>query len=147
MSKTPQRGHPLARRWHFICAVCNNPNDPNYQAYGGARGIENQFRDWDHFVDYVERKLGPIPFPGARLNRIDQLDHFRPGNLRWTDYKGQGNNQRRNYLITYKRKTKTLSEWADEYNINYHTAWNRYHKNWTTEQILGLAANPGHQKR
>ena len=142
-----KRGHPLARRWDFIKSITSNPNDPNYQKYGGAKGLENHFRDWEHFATYVETHLGLPPYPNAKLNRINQDDHFRPGNLRWTDHKGMGNNQKRCIVLTYKRKKQTLSEWADMYKINYSTAYERYVRGWTIEQILNLKPNPGHQGR
>ena len=138
--------HPLYRRWGFIQALINNPNDVNYQRYGGGQGLENHFPDFWTFADYVERHLGPIPFSNAKLNRIDCNDHFRPGNLRWATPLEVSRNQRKCHKITYKRKTLTLPEWAEEYGINYHTLFERFSHGWSFEQMIGLKPSPIKQK-
>ena len=134
--------HPLYRRWCFIKEITTNPNSDNYKLYAGAHGIENRFNSFTEFARYVERHLGPKPFPGAKLHRIDPKDHFRPGNLAWADQKTVSRKQRQVILLKYKNKTKTVAEWAEEYGVVYATMIERYHKGWTMPQMLGLELCP-----
>ena len=53
------------------------------------------------------------------IDRIDGTKGYSPNNCRWVSYKVQGNNTNRNRIITYKGKTQTMSEWADELGIPY----------------------------
>ena len=134
--------HPLYKRWCFIREITSNPNSPNYKNYAGAYGIENHFSSFKEFADYVEKKLGPQPFPLARLHRVDPKDHFRPGNLAWADQKTVSRKQRTVIYVKYKNKSKTISAWAEEYGINYSTMIERYYRGWTAQQMLGLKPGP-----
>lgn len=134
--------HPLYKRWCFIKEITTNENSPNYKRYAGAQGIENHFSSFAEFAGYIEKKLGPQPFPGARLHRIDPSDHFRPGNLAWADQKTVSRKQRQVIPVKYRNKTKAISAWAEEYDINYYTLIERYHRGWTPAQMLGFKPGP-----
>lgn len=48
-----------------------------------------------------------------------------------------GESKRRNRMITYKSMTKSLPEWAEEYNIPCRTLWRRlFELNWSFEKAL-----------
>jgi hypothetical protein len=62
------------RAYHSAKGRCNNPANKRFADWGG-RGIQFLFTSFDEF--YAE--LGEPP----TLGRIDNDDHYRPGNVRW----------------------------------------------------------------
>jgi hypothetical protein len=70
---------------------CTNASDINYPKYGG-RGIKFLFQNFEEFIAHI----GPMPrsYERLTLDRIDNNDHYRPGNVRWATYKQQRKNQR-----------------------------------------------------
>jgi hypothetical protein len=139
------RKHPLYRRWCFMRQVCYNPRHADYDAYG-ARGIkvDTAFNEFWDFVDYVETYLGyPKPFNYKnKLARIDQADNYAPGNLKWDIACHVGRRTFRSRMITYKRKTQSLRDWSEQYNINFHTLLGRLQRGWTPAQCLGYKPGP-----
>ena len=82
-------------RWETMKSRCHNPNNPAYKDYGG-RGIEvcTEWRDsFDLFFQYVS-SLEHFNEPGRSIDRIDNNDGYRPGNVRWATAKEQVSNQR-----------------------------------------------------
>jgi hypothetical protein len=130
--------HPLYKRYRFIVDVTSNPNDPNYHAYGGSMGIENKFRDFEHFCDYVESKLGLPLGAKKRLYRKDPTDHYRPGNLAWGDARDVSYKQKNVYLIKYKGKIKTLGDWAIATGLPYARLLDRHKAGWPPAELLGF---------
>ena len=130
--------HPLYRRWNFIRQLCYNPNDKNYQKYGGGQGLECHFHSWPEFRDYVESTLGLPPSPQHKLHRIHAQGHYQPGNLCWAHHQEVAQSQHNCINVTYNNKTQSLSQWARELKLNYQTLTNRYHRGCTAQQILGF---------
>jgi hypothetical protein len=71
-------GTPEYRAYTHAKSRCTNPSDAAYSDYGG-RGIEFQFRSFEEFFSTV----GPRPSPRHKLDRRNNQDHYRPGNVRW----------------------------------------------------------------
>jgi hypothetical protein len=86
---------PLFRIWTNIRQRCNNPNDPAYHRYGG-RGIAC-CAEWDSYEKFA-LDVGPHPGKGWTLDRVDNNDIYRSGNVRWSNAKGQARNRRNNKL-------------------------------------------------
>jgi hypothetical protein len=84
--------HPLYQTWYNMMHRCHDSRDARYKDYG-ARGVQvcPEWHDVRGFVAYVERELGPRP-PGMSLDRIDNNDGYRPGNIRWNTDAGQFEN-------------------------------------------------------
>ena len=47
-------------------------------------------------------------------------------------------NTRRNVFITYKGKTQTIAQWADELNMKYVTLQARLQRGWTIEEAVTI---------
>ncbi len=73
---------------------CENPDDPAYKWYGG-RGIRVCFKSSDEFIDYVVNELKVDP-RGFDIDRIDNNDDYKPGNIRFVTHKENCNNKSNN---------------------------------------------------
>ena len=109
--------------WSGMKARCNNPNTNKYELYGG-KGIKVDKR-WNKFenfkADVYRGYLEHIKKYGKNNTTIDRKNsnkNYNKSNCRWATYKTQGNNTSRNVYIYYLGKTKTISQWAIELNIN-----------------------------
>lgn len=120
---------------HSMYCRCFYPTTHGYERYGG-RGIKiceewinnpNSFYDWAINNGYKK---------GLTLDRIDVNGNYEPSNCRWATKEMQDNNRRTNRKITYKGETKTLSQWAREYNINIVTLSDRLKAGLSIDEAL-----------
>ena len=114
----------LYRIWKGLKSRCYTKTNPNYKYYGG-RGIKvcdewlsdyMNFYNWSITNDYQN---------DLSLDRIDNDGNYEPNNCRWTTAKEQANNKRNNRYITIDDETKTLTQWCEQYDINYTTVRTR----------------------
>jgi hypothetical protein len=114
---------------------CYNPNHISYANYGG-RGISVCER-WRERFEHFFADMGMRPGPEYSLDRIDNDGNYEPGNVRWATQKEQGNNRRRNHLVTWGQSTHTIAEWEEITGINRDTIWSRLFKQgWSPERAL-----------
>lgn len=80
------------RAWVSIKQRCTNPNNKDYENYGG-RGIK-MHPPWEKsfklFLDYV----GPKPSARHSIDRINNDGNYEPGNVRWASPDEQAVNKR-----------------------------------------------------
>lgn len=118
-------------------ARCNNPNATDYYRYGG-RGIKI-CNKWQKFKGFFE-DMYSFYKDELTLDRIDNNKGYSKDNCRWTTFKQQANNRSNNRLITYKDRTKTLQQWADELAIKQSTLGMRFYVyRWDIERCLNYA--------
>jgi len=82
--------------WADIKQRCNNPKDCRYYDYGG-RGIKicRQWEeDFENFYKYVS-KLENFGKRGYSIDRINNDDGYRPGNVRFATISQQNLNRRK----------------------------------------------------
>ena len=116
MSYTPEY-----RIWAKMHNRCNDKNSKSYNDYGG-RGIM-VCRSWKVFENFYE-DMGKRP-EGMSIDRIDVNGDYCPENCRWVTVNTQNNNKRNNRYISYKGETKTLSEWAEYFDMSKQKLWQR----------------------
>lgn len=80
-----------------------------------------EFRDWAYSNGYDSE----APYGECTIERKDCDEDYCPENCYWTNKKAQANNTRRNRYITYSGKTMTISQWAEELNIDKDKLWTR----------------------
>ena len=129
-----KRNTPEYSAWSGLRTRCTNSKRKNAQNYIG-RGITYD-PAWDSFDTFLA-DMGPRPNSTDTLDRIDVNGNYCKENCRWASKKIQANNKTNNNFITYKDKTLTLTQWADELRIYKETLRERiYSRGWTIEQAL-----------
>lgn len=135
--------HPLYRAYRGMIDRCMNPNGTAYKNYGG-RGIKICDEWLNDRTRFFEWALANGWSPDLSLDRIDVNGNYCPENCRWATAKTQMNNRRVNAYVTYKGKTQTIAQWAEEIGINRRTLRGRLHnERWTLEEAMTLPAHKG----
>ena len=86
----------LKRVYYDIKQRCNNPNCKAFKNYGG-RGIQNKFKCFDEFYNYIMVELRIISreqICGLQIDRTDNNGHYEPGNIRFVTAKENLKNRR-----------------------------------------------------
>lgn len=84
---------PAHQSYYHARERCNNPSSKRYAYYGG-RGITFEFESFEQFF----KELGPRP-AGLTLDRIDNNQGYKPGNVRWATASEQNCNKRNYYEV------------------------------------------------
>lgn len=133
MSSTPEYV-----AWKGMKQRCEYPKHVSYSRYGG-RGITVCER-WQKFENfYVD--MGDKP-NGAQLERIDNDDGYKPGNVVWATRKQQANNTINNHFVTHNGLTKTISQWAEDLGEHQRNIVMRLRRDYTHAQALGFEEPP-----
>ena len=121
------------KSWDSMKQRCSNKNHVRYKEYGG-RGIKVCKR-WNDSYDDFYKDMGPRP-AGKTLDRKNPNQNYTPENCIWSTVKEQNNNLRSNNNITYNGKTKTVTDWAKEKDINPSTLFSRFENGWNKKDAL-----------
>ncbi|BDA82398.1 hypothetical protein [Staphylococcus phage vB_SsapH-Golestan-105-M] len=131
-----QTGTRLYSIYRNMKRRCYNSNTDSYINYG-ARGIKicdewlndfNSFYEWAYNNGYNDT---------LTIERINNSGDYEPNNCRWISRGEQANNRRNTTYITYKGKTQSMKQWANELGIKYHMLQYRITKrNMTIEEAL-----------
>lgn len=130
-SKDPKI-RPTYKVWNGMLRRCNIPEDPSYQDYGG-RGITVCER-WNSFDVFVA-DMGFAP-KGLSIDRINNEQGYNPFNCVWATKKEQANNKRSNVRITYMGITKTITQWAEHFEIQVTRLHSRIRAGWSFERAI-----------
>ena len=125
--------------WKMMIQRCCNPRCAEFNRYGG-RGIGVSDRWLAGFSNFLE-DVGPQPFAGAGLRRLDPQGHFEPGNVEWGD-------TRTKHMLTHDGRTLSLAGWAAELVMKERTLRARLRDGWPVPRILNrFVANRDHLAR
>jgi len=83
--------------WYNLNYRCSNPKAKDYKRYGG-RGIENRFKSFEDFYDYVTQVLKITTFKqikGLEIDRIDNNGNYELDNIRFIPHAENMRNTRR----------------------------------------------------
>lgn len=126
-------GSPLYVAWTGMKARCNDASDPRY----GGRGITVCERWVQSFAAFAE-DVGPRPFDGASLDRIDNDRGYEPGNVRWSDATGQARNRSDNRIVVAFGVARCVAEWSEFYGVRAGTIVGRLDRGWPAERAVSM---------
>jgi hypothetical protein len=121
--------------WHGMKLRCSNKKSKDYKNYGG-RGItvcDEWINDFKVFYDWA---INNGYSDELSIDRKNVFGNYEPDNCRWSTDKVQFNNKRVNRYITINGVTKTVVEWAEEYNIGSKTLLYRLNNKWQVDQLF-----------
>jgi len=90
---------------------------------------------WEKFENFYE-DMGPTYKEWLTIDRVNNDWNYCKNNCIWTTQKEQCRNTRKNRLITFKWKTKTVAEWSEITGIYNMTIYYRLNQWWPVEKIL-----------
>lgn len=120
--------------WCHMKQRCYDSTTSNYNRYGG-RGIKVCDRWLNSFENFLE-DMGERPSNKHSLDRIDNNGDYTPENCRWATNKIQTRNTKRTKFIEFNGESKSVSEWAEIYNLNPTSLWSRLKLRWPIEKAL-----------
>lgn len=124
----------LYRIYRHMLGRCNNKNDIRYDFYGG-RGI-SVCEEWSSFEAFSEWALANGYRDDLSIDRIDVNGNYSPTNCRWSTPDEQANNKTSTHYVEYRGETKSIAEWAAEYDIPYKKLHKRIQNGWDIERAL-----------
>ncbi len=133
MSRTPEHN-----TWLEMRRRCEDPKRRSYPSHGG-RGITVCER-WKVFENFFA-DMGLRPSADYSIDRIDNDGNYEPGNCRWATRSEQGQNTRRNVIVTAFGRTAPLAAFvtsrnAGETSVEYKKVWKRIKRGWDVERAL-----------
>lgn len=124
------------RIYQRILQRCYNKSHVHYDGYGG-RGILVA-PEWlgeggyERFVDHIGRR----PSKHMTVERKNNNEGYRPGNVVWASRKRQMNNRRTNRIVNLNGERMTLRQAVDLAGLPYHTVRMRLEKGWSEDRAL-----------
>jgi len=114
--------HPLYSRWLSMVQRCENPNHSSYKRYG-ERGIcvGGDIRSFLDYAEYIESLDGYDPVNNS-IDRIDNNQGYKKGNLRWVrqgvqvanqEFSGKGGNRFTGVNWNRKKQRWIARVWLD----------------------------------
>lgn len=126
---------PLYSVWLMMRQRCLNKKNKYYKRYGG-RGIYI-CEKWNDYAVFYEWAIENGYKKRLTIERKDNNGPYDPKNCKWTTYKEQGRNTRRNRLISFCGKTKTLVEWGETIGLSTEVIRQRIDRyGWSVKKAL-----------
>jgi hypothetical protein len=131
--------------WHGMKKRCSNKNDKDYKNYGG-RGI-TLCKQWQNYVPFKKWSLEHGYREDLQIDRINNDGNYFPKNCQWVSRKKNARNTRLTRWETINGETKSLAEWCEIYNQDYHVVHNRLKLNWNLIDALTKPPRPRAENR
>ena len=128
-------GSRLQRVWANMKRRCCDQNDDSYKDYGG-RGISVCDEWLSDFKTFSEWAFKNGYADNLDIDRIDNGLGYCPSNCRFVTHKTNMNNTRRNVVLEFNGKSKTLAEWAERLNVTHDMLRKRLRLGWSVERVL-----------
>jgi hypothetical protein len=118
--------------WKSMKERCSDKKNKDY----GGRGITICSEWANNFLAFYNWAMANGYSDDLSIDRMDNDGNYCPENCRWSDKTTQANNTRKNVYITYCGETKSMAQWAKEFDIPVSTfcRWIKNGKN--IEEII-----------
>lgn len=120
--------------WNGMIQRCTNTNHKSFPDYGG-RGI-TVCEAWHSFDDFQKWAWEHGYGENVEIDRIDNDGSYCPENCRWIERIKNARNKSNNKIIVYKGESKTLSEWAAYFGVNYKNLSRNLNKGYTLDEAI-----------
>jgi len=125
--------------WQAMRRRCYDRNHTRYSEWGG-RGIVVCDRWRNSFPAFLE-DMGKKPSRQHSIERRDNDEPYHRDNCFWATPKQQARNTRRNRILEFDGRSKSLIEWSEETGINRTTITQRLDScGWSVEKALTKGA-------
>lgn len=126
------------RLYNIWCAMkqrCYYSENNEFHNYGG-RGVE-VCEEWrDDFLTFKMWSEQNGYKDNLSIDRIDVNGNYEPSNCKWSTSKEQARNRRETLYLTVNGETKSLIEWCEIVGLDYGTAYYRYYRGMSPEDVL-----------
>lgn len=127
VKKYPDNSKRLYSIYRDMKFRCFNKNSNSYKYYGG-KGVTICSEWLEDFMNFYNWAMSNGYEENLTIDRVDYNGNYTPNNCRWITQKQQMNNMSRNHLIEINGQVKTISEWADYYELPYWKMQNEFKK-------------------
>lgn len=144
-------GDEFFHTWYSMMQRCYNEKHHNYHRYG-ERGIIvcKEWHEPKNFIEWAHSTVGE-KYDSLTLDRIDNDKGYSPENCRWATKKQQARNRSTTRYETIDGIRKPLSEWCEEYGIEYYVVLSRCNElGWSIEDAVKtpkFKASPKSEKK
>lgn len=134
------------KTWLGMKERCFNAKNPSFPKYGQKGTV--MCKGWSSdFLNFFN-DMGNRPKSKVSIDRVDGTGHYScghckeciengwPMNCRWADWTAQTRNKANNRFLTYKGRTQTVIDWAEEIDLPANTIYRRLQRNWSVEKII-----------
>lgn len=132
-TKHGQSKSRLYRIWRDMIGRCRSKKNKRY----GGRGIK-VCDEWENsFESFACWAIQNGYSDELTIDRKDNNKNYSPDNCKWSTAKEQANNRSNNHVCTINGVSKTLTEWAEQFNINYAIIRDRINElGWDVEEAI-----------
>lgn len=132
-----ERESPEGKSFRSVLGRANASYQKRHTHYKGVTVCDRWLHPVSGFDNFL-KDMGKCPDTKQRwtVDRIDNSKGYEPSNCRWSTYKENSNNKRNNRYIKYKGEIKTMTQWAETYDLKVSTLWWRLNQGWEFEEAL-----------
>ena len=125
----------LYKIWVAMRQRCENPNDPNFDRYGG-RGI-TVCGEWHRFEPFMEWALSNGYMEGkVDLDRKENDKGYSPSNCRFISHRENLRNTHRKLHDVIRGEDITLCDAAEKYGFPYACLYNRFKRGKRGDELI-----------
>lgn len=131
----------LYRIWLNMHNRCYNKKHDAFKWYG-KKGV-SICKEWHDFLPFREWALANGYKETLSIDRINSSGNYEPSNCQWVTQKEQMNNVSSNKILEFQGVQYTQAQFAEKFNLKYHTVRNRVRMGWSLERIVSTPENGG----
>ena len=119
-------GSKFRNTWRSMRNRCDGNSSEECNKKYHHKGIKYQ-DSWYSFHNFYEDMFSTYK-EGLQLDRIDNTKGYTKENCRWVTPKQNSNNRSITVHVTINGETRSLSEWADLFNVSFANVRNKYYR-------------------